>query len=50
MDRFHNPGANDQTKVMHCGTDLRWFFQSERVVGWRTLNRQYLEFVLSVPE
>lgn len=50
MGEKHNPGAEDQTKMMNVNTDLKWLFKSHSPVGWRTLNSNYLEFVLPVPE
>ncbi len=46
----HNPGSEDQSKMMNVNTDLRWLFKQHPPVGWRTLNSQYLEFVLPVPK
>lgn len=45
----HNPGPNDQTKMMNVNTDLRWFYNTNSAVGWRTLNEQHLNFVLPNP-
>ena len=46
----HNSGADDQSEVMNVSTDLKWLFKPHQSVGWRTLNSQYLEFVLPVPQ
>jgi len=46
----HNPGPNDQTKMMNVNTELEWLFNPHPPVGWRPLNLQYLEFVLPVPQ
>ena len=46
----HNPGAEDQTKMMNANTDLEWILNPHSPIGWRTLNSQYLEFVLPVPK
>ncbi len=46
----HNPGIEDQTKMMNVNTDLEWLFKQHPQVDWRTLNGAYLRFVLPVPE
>ena len=46
----HNPGTDDQSEVMNVSTDLKWLFKPHQSVGWRTLNSQYLEFVLPIPQ
>jgi hypothetical protein len=50
VGRSHNPGANDQTKMMNISTDLKWLFNPHPAVVWRSLSGLYLEFVLPVPE
>ena len=46
----HNPGINDQSKMMNISTDLKWLFNPHPSIGWRTLNSRYLEFVLPIPK
>ena len=46
----HNPGADDQLKMMNVSTDLEWMFNAHPPIGWRTLNENYLMFVLPVPK
>ncbi len=50
VGRSHNPGENNQTKMMNINTDLKWLFNQHPPIGWRTLNNRYLEFVLPVPK
>ncbi len=50
MGEKHNPGADDQSKMMNVNTDLSWFFNTNSGVGWQELNSQYLEFVLPIPK
>ncbi len=47
---MHNPGVEDQSKMMNVNTDLKWLFNSHPAIGWRILNSQYLEFVLPIPK
>ena len=46
----HNPGADDQSKIMNVSTDLKYMFNSHLPIGWRSLNENYLKFVLPVPK
>ena len=46
----HNPGNEDQTKIMNVNTDLKWLFKPHSTVGWRPLNASYLRFILPVPK
>ena len=50
VEGSHNPGPDDQTKVMNINTDLEYMFNPHLPIGWRTLNSQYLEFVLPIPK
>ena len=50
MRNMHTPGAENQSKKMNVSTDLEWLFKPHQSVGWRTLNSQYLEFVLPIPQ
>jgi len=50
VGRKHNPGAEDQTKMMNASTDLEYMFNPHLPIGWQTLNEKYLVFVLPVPK
>ena len=50
VEGSHNPGPDDQTKMMNISTDLGYMFNSHSPIGWRTLNSRYLEFVLPIPK
>ena len=50
VGKMHNSGGEDQTKIMNINTDIEWMFNAHLPIGWRTLNSQYLEFVLPIPK